>query len=163
LHPAEERILVWEIKEGDITPNELEVWYSGRDVFDVQIRSPDGSISARAALGEQAALTAGARKIGTLYHRAYEPKTLGNHIEIILYAGGPAGSWELILVGKDVTDGRFHCWIERDALCPPCQSRFSAEDAASSSTTGTICNGRRTIAVGAYNPHSSGRELARFS
>jgi hypothetical protein len=163
LHPAEERILVWETKEGDVTPNELEVWYSGRDVFDVEIRSPDGSISARAALGEHASLTADGRKIGTLYHRAYEPNTLDNHIEIIVYAGGPAGSWELILVGKDVTDGRFHCWIERDAVCPPCQSRFRPEDAVSSFTTGTICNGRRTIAVGAYNPHSPGRELARFS
>jgi len=30
-------------------------------------------------------------------------------------------------------------------------------------TTGTICNGLRTIAVGAYNPHSPGRELAPFS
>jgi hypothetical protein len=162
LRPAEERILVWEIKEGDITPNELEVWYPGRDVFDVEIRSPDGSVSARAALGEQASLTAGGRKIGTLYNRAYEPNTLDNQIEIILYAGGPAGAWELVLIGKDVTDGRFHCWIERD-VCSPCQSRFRPEDAVSSFTTGTICNGRRTIAVGAYNPHSPGRELARFS
>jgi GH25 family lysozyme M1 (1,4-beta-N-acetylmuramidase) len=163
LLPAEKRTLVWDVEDADITPNKLEVWYLGRDVFDVEIRSPDGSISAHATLGERASLTADDRNIGTLYHRAYEPNALDNHIEIILYTGGPTGPWELTLIGKDVVDGRFHCWIERDSVCPHCQSRFRPEDAVPSSTTGTICNGFRTIAVGAYNPHSPGRELASFS
>lgn len=163
LRPAEKRTLVWEIEDADVTPNKLEVWYEGRDVFDVEIRSPDGSISAHAALGERASLTADGRDIGTVYHRASEPNTLDNDIEIILYRGGPTGPWELTLIGKDVVDGRFHCWIERDSVCPPCQSRFRSEDAVPSYTTGTICNGLRTIAVGAYNPHSPERELAPFS
>ncbi|MDQ3775004.1 MAG: S8 family serine peptidase [Pseudomonadota bacterium] len=163
LRPAEKRTLVWEIEDADITPNKLEVWYEGRDVFDVEIRSPDGSISAHAALGERASLTAGGRDIGTLYHRRYDPNALDNHIVIILYTGGPTGPWELTLIGKDVTDGRYHCWIERDSVCPDCQSRFRPEDAVPSSTTGTICNGFRTIAVGAYNPHSPERELTSFS
>jgi len=59
LRPAEKRTLVWEIEDADIPPNKLEVWYEGRDVFDVEIRSPDGSISARAALGERASLNRG--------------------------------------------------------------------------------------------------------
>lgn len=163
LRPSEKLTLVWEIEDADITPNQLEAWYAGRDIFDVGIRSPDGSVSAHAALGERVSLTSGGRDIGTLYHRAYEPNALDNHIEVILHTGGPTGPWELTLMGKDVIDGRFHCWIERDSACPNCQSRFRPEDAVPSSTTGTICNGFRTIAVGAYNPHSAERQLTSFS
>ncbi|NJL86786.1 MAG: S8 family serine peptidase [Leptolyngbyaceae cyanobacterium SM1_1_3] len=46
---------------------------------------------------------------------------------------------------------------------PTASLQFRAADAVPSCTTGTICNGFRTIAVGAYNSHSSGREIAPFS
>jgi len=163
LRPAEERILVWEIMKADVTPNELEIWYSGRDKMEVEIRSTNGVALARLKLGERAPLTANGQTVGRAYHREAEPNNLANHIDIFLYAGAPAGAWEVTLIATDVVDGRFHTWIERDAACPDCQSHFRREDADPTSTTGTICNGLRTIAVGAYNPHHPDQPVAAFS
>ncbi len=163
LRPAEERTLVWEVMKADVTPNELEIWYPGRDKMEVEIRSPSGVALARLKLGERAPLIANGQTVGRGYHREAEPNNLANHIDIFLYAGAPAGAWEVTLSASDVVDGRFHAWIERDAACPDCQSHFRREDADPTSTTGTICNGLRTIAVGAYNPHHPDQPVAPFS
>jgi subtilisin family serine protease len=162
LRPAEERSLTWVTLKADVTPNELEIWYPGRDKLEIDIRSPDGSVAVRLKLGERAPLVAGGQTIGRAYHRAMEPNTLDNHVDIFLYRGAPAGDWEVTLIATDVVDGRFHAWIERDS-CPDCQSHFRHEDADPTSTTGTICNGLRTIAVGAYNPHRPDQPVAPFS
>jgi hypothetical protein len=163
LRPADERQLVWEVAEIDPTPNQLEVWYSGLDTFEVEVIGPDECLRQRAALEAQTAFMLNGVEVGKIYHRRAEPNNLSNHIEIFLHRGAPAGEWIVTIKGKDVVDGRYHAWIERDAACPRCQSNFSAKDAVSISTTGTICNGFRTIAVGAYNLHSPRRELAPFS
>lgn len=163
LRPAQERALRWEVNETDPTPNELEVWYSGLDTLEVELQSPGWDARAVVAPGEQAPLRCGGREVARIYHRRSEPNNLCNHVEIYLYEGAPPGSWLVTLRGKDVVDGRYDAWIERDAVCPPCQSSFRAEDAVVASTTGSICNGFRTIAVGAYNLHSPRHELAPFS
>jgi len=163
LRPAEERKLTWEISKSDITPNELEIWYPGRDKFEVEIHSPDNQLTARLKLGERMPLVINDQLIGRGYHRATEPNNLDNHIVILLYKEAEAGDWEVTLIATDVVDGRFHAWIERDSACPDCQSRFRPEDADPTSTTGTICNGLRTIAVGAYDPHVPNQPVAPFS
>ena len=163
LRPSERRELIWEIEEVDPTPNQLEVWYPGPDTFEVDITGPQESVRQKAALGQQTAINFAGREVGRIYHRRAEPNNLQNHVEVFLYRGAPAGRWTVGLKGADVVDGRYHAWIERDAACPRCQSRFAETDAVSASTTGTICNGFRSIAVGAYNPHSDRHELAFFS
>lgn len=163
LRPAQQRTFVWQVSKADVTPNEFEIWYPGRDKMQVEIRSPDGSFSLRLSLGERAPLTVNGQIVGRAYHRAIEPNNLDNHIDIFLYAGAPAGAWEVTLIAADVVDGRFHAWIERDAARPGYQSHFRPEDADPTSTTGTICNGVRTIAVGAYNPHHPDEPVAPFS
>jgi subtilisin family serine protease/peptidoglycan hydrolase-like protein with peptidoglycan-binding domain/3',5'-cyclic AMP phosphodiesterase CpdA len=160
LRPGERETLIWEVAGADVTPNELEIWYSRRDTLAVEVRSPVGGVS-RAALGEQHLIKESGREVGRLYHRAREPNTLDNQINIFLDKTAPPGEWEVILVGQDVLDGRFHAWIERDAACRRCQSTFKNDDPRS--TTGTICNGLRTLAVGAYNPHEPEQPLAPFS
>ena len=70
--------------------------------------------------------------------------------------GAPHGNWTVTLTGVDIVDGRCHLWIERDQ---PGQSRFAARDAAAASTTGSICNGFHTVAVGAYDAHGADRPL----
>jgi len=163
LRPTEERALTWEIKEGKPTNNTLEFWYSWQDKMEVAVRSPGGSLQALVKIGERAKLVVGGKEVGNVYHRGQESISLNNHISIYLYADAPSGAWEITLIGTDVIDGRYHAWIERDVSCPRCQSRFSADDADPRSTTGTICNGRRTFAVGAYNNHDPERRLGRFS
>jgi subtilisin family serine protease/outer membrane protein OmpA-like peptidoglycan-associated protein len=163
LRPTERRTLVWEVNEGDSTDNELEIWYSWRDKLVLEVRGPDGALAARVPVGERATLQAGGKVVGNVYHRAHTPSSLDHHIDLFLYRAAPAGSWAVTLEAADVVDGRFHAWIERDAACPRCQSRFRAEDAVGTSTTGTICNGLRTIAVGAYDAHDPERPIGHFS
>ena len=164
LRPTQERSFEWSINEKKPSDyNQLQVWYSWQDKFEAILRSPDGTISARAAVGERAKIMSGSTELGNVYHRGQEPNTLDNHISIFLYKEAPAGKWTVTLVGSDVIDGRFHAWIEREVGCPACQSRFVEEDADPRSTTGTICNGRRTIAVGAYNNHDPEQKIGPFS
>lgn len=163
LRPTQQRTFVWQINEGDPTYNELEIWYSWQDKFEVEVRSPDHSLQAHVKVGERAMFMVGGKEVGNVYHRAQEPNNLDNNIHIFLYREAPPGAWEVTVVGSDVIDGRFHAWIERDVACPRCQSHFRAEDADSRSTTGTICNGRRTIAVGAFNAHDPAQRIGRFS
>jgi carboxypeptidase C (cathepsin A)/GH25 family lysozyme M1 (1,4-beta-N-acetylmuramidase)/subtilisin family serine protease len=163
LRPTQERTIVWEILENKPTNNQLEFWYSWQDKFEVTVRSPDGSIAARAGIGERSKFIVGGKEVGNLYHRGQEPNNLDNHITIYLYKEAPAGEWEVTLIGTDVIDGRYHAWIERDVSCGSCQSRLRPDDADPRSTTGTICNGRRTLAVGAYNKHDPEMRLGHFS
>jgi carboxypeptidase C (cathepsin A)/GH25 family lysozyme M1 (1,4-beta-N-acetylmuramidase)/subtilisin family serine protease len=163
LRPTQERTIVWEILENKPTNNQLEFWYSWQDKFEVTVHSPDGSIAARAAIGERSKFVVGGKEVGNLYHRGQEPNNLDNHITIYLYKEAPAGEWEVTLIGSDVIDGRYHAWIERDVSCGSCQSRLRPDDADPRCTTGTICNGRRTLAVGAYNKHDPEMRLGHFS
>jgi subtilisin family serine protease len=163
LRPGESRTLLWKTDEADITPNEMDIWYPGQDHISVEVRAPDGSRSRRVELDERDSLVIGGREVCKIYNRAGDPNNRHNHIDIFLYPGGPAGDWDVLLTGEDIVDGRFHAWIERDAACRGCQSHFEPSDAVTSTTTGTICNGFRTIAVGAYNAHAPEFEMAPYS
>lgn len=163
LRPGEQRPLIWQIDAADLTPNELEVWYSGRDTLLIEIRAPDGRVAQQVALGESAELVIDGQEIGRIYHRAHDPNNLNHHIDAFLDPNAPPGDWEVTLTGTDVVDGRYHAWVERDAACRHCQSRFDQADINPAYTTGTICNGFRTIAVGAYDARAPDRPLARFS
>lgn len=151
------------VDAADVTPNELEIWYPGSDRFGLKLLSPDGQIELVVPLGKQSPLLVNGREVGTLYHRAKDPNNGDNHINLFLDPGAPPGEWMVELTGQDVVDGRFHAWLERDAGCANCQPRFHPDEADPFITTGTICNGWRTIAVGAYNVHSPRREIAPFS
>jgi hypothetical protein len=163
LSPGQKHTLTWWTNKADFTPNELECWYSGNDSFIVEVRPPERNAVFHVLLGEHRAIQVGGQEFGHIYHRARDPGKGDNHVDIFLYPGAPSGSWLVTLIGEDIVDGRFHCWVERDNSCPQCQSRFDPHDAVPASTIGTICNGFRTIAVGAYNPHSPDLEVAIFS
>ena len=159
--PSQTYKLDWLIPRADRTPNELEIWYSGQDVFDVTLVAPDGQ-RFTAALDERNTLRgAGGEAWGNLYHRKHEPNSGMNHIDIFLYPAAPANRWQVVVYGREVFDGRFHAWIERDVGRH--QSRFSRQQASPRFTTNTICNSFRAIAVGAYDATKPERPAARFS
>lgn len=163
LLPDRSRILKWIIDPADLTPNELEIWYSGRDQYQARLTSPNRNDSFQAKLGEHTVIYNGDQIIGHMYHRAYDPNNQDHHIDIFLYREAPPGHWQVELIGEDIVDGRFNAWIERDASIRHSQSRFDDVDVVSRCTTGTICNGFRTIAVGAYDSRSANHEIAPFS
>jgi subtilisin family serine protease len=162
LSPGDVRTLRFETRPGDVTPNELEIWYDGADEYAVRI-DPPGAVAARPVLlGERAELVDGGRVVGRVFHRC-EPNSLANHVDVFLEPLPRGGEWTVTLEARRVVDGRFHAWIERDDSCPQCQARFRPGDSRTESTTGTIANGRLPLVVGAYGGHDLHRAPAPFS
>ncbi len=155
--------LEWRIAPDDPTTNELEVWYSGRDVFRLELVPPGAVRPFRVELGDRVAIQLDGQIVGRAYHRRHEPLTGDQHVDIFLEPGAPAGAWQVRLVGRDVVDGRFHAWIERDAAIPGAQSRFPPEMSSPRSTLGTIATGYRTFVVGAAGLTPGGPVIAPFS
>jgi N-acetyl-anhydromuramyl-L-alanine amidase AmpD/subtilisin family serine protease len=162
--PGHSSKLRWDVDKSDITPNELEVWYPGRDEFILSVKPPGGKYAPYVVkLGDKKDIVHRKETAGRIYHRKSEPNTGHHHIDIFLYRNAPKGIWEITLEGADVVDGRFHAWIERDSGCINCQSRFVNEDADPQYTTGSICNGLYTIAVGAFDSNDPSRRPSAFS
>jgi hypothetical protein len=159
--PDQQHTLNWVTPERDRTPNELEIWYSGHDVFDVTLVSPDGR-DFTVPLDDRVQLRGGNTVWGNFYHRKHEPNSGMNHVVVYLYPSAPTGMWQVTLRGREIVDGRLHAWIERDAG-NRYQSRFPRKDASSRYTTNTICNCFRAIAVGAYDSSQTQRPPTRFS
>lgn len=145
----------------DPTPGEVEIWYAGTDRFSVTVLGPDGTPFGSADQGEVVALGRGTDEVGRMYH--VRSARNGRHlIDILFAAGAPGGDWVIELTAESVTDGdgRFYSWIERESGPHP---RFVPYDDDPRTTTGSLCNGRLSIAVGAYDPHMPGRPIAPFS
>ena len=159
--PGQCHELEWLIPRDDRTPNELELWYGGEDAFVVELIAPHGE-RFTAPLGQRTALRSHGVHWGNFYHRAREPNSGQNHVDIFLYDLAPGGRWRVIVHGREVVDGRFHAWIERDAGSRY-QSRFARRQATSLYTTNTICNSYRAIAVGAYDGTQRSRPPTRFT
>ena len=162
LRTGERRTLTWRVPAGSDT-NELEVWYPGRDAFTVSLRAPDGRRAGRAGLGERVRLQLAGQTCGALHNRWRDPNNLDNHIVLWLHPDAAPGDWQLALDGSDVTDGRYHVWIRRGGDDDENQAAFASGDANPFFTTNSICNGRRTVVVGAYDPRSPCRDVASFS
>lgn len=159
--PDQEYTLDWLTPKNDRTPNELEIWYSGEDVFEITVVAPGGQ-RFTGPLQTRTQLRDGLDVWGNLYHRHREPNSGLNHVDVYLYTTAPSGRWRVVLRGKEIVDGRLHAWIERDAS-GRYQSRFPRTQASSRYTTNTICNCYRAIAVGAYDPSRNDRPPTRFS
>jgi subtilisin family serine protease len=154
LGAGEVTLFRWQTDPGDRTPNELEIWYAQSDQFSVRLIAPDGTASNRVELGQEADFIAGDQRAARIYHRRSDPNNHDHHIHIFLYAAATAGTWTVEVTAGQVIDGRLHAWIERDEGCRHCQSFFALEDVAAGTTTGTICNSYKTIAVAAYDGHA---------
>jgi hypothetical protein len=163
LEAGQVRSLAFITREGDLTPNELEVWYGGEDELRVLLESPTGARSQWVALGSHAEVVEGDRLVGRIYHRACDPNNRANHLDLFLDPWAPAGRWVVTLQTLKARDGVFHAWLERDEARPEYQARFDASDADGFCTTGTIANGRLPLVVGAHDGHSATREPAPFS
>ncbi|HEU4364165.1 MAG TPA: S8 family serine peptidase [Candidatus Krumholzibacteria bacterium] len=163
LRPGQTHVLHWVIDESDVTPNELEIWYARHDTMRVELQGPEDLPRISVTPGDDDRIERGGEKLAHVYHRANDPATGDTHIDIFLYRAAPPGTWVVSLIGEDVVDGRYHAWVERDAACPGCQSRLAPDEATPRSTTGTVCNGFRSVVVGAHSAHEPARPLAHFS
>ena len=62
-----------------------------------------------------------------------------------------------------MVDGRYDAWVERDTRPGASRLRFVTEQVVRTTTTGSICNGLRTVTVGAYDAHGDDHALTSFS
>jgi subtilisin family serine protease len=107
----------------DLSENELEIWYGAQDQFAVQVRTPSGqwldAIEPRQFV-ENRRLPGGS--MISIYNELYHPANGANTISIYLspffgsegVVGIPKGTWTVRLLGRDVRNGAYHGWIERD-------------------------------------------------
>lgn len=155
----------------DISENELEVWYSPQDRFAVQVKPPGepwtepvepGEFIENRQLRDASFLS--------VYNELFHPANGCNYISIYLspllrepaVVGAQAGQWIVRLIGREVRNGHFHCWIERDdprrvgrigereAWVFP--SFFSERSYVDNSTVSTLACGQRIISVANLDP-----------
>jgi subtilisin family serine protease len=110
--------------KADISENELEIWYSPQDRFAVSVRPPGssrwiGPVEPQEFIENQL-LEEGC--VLSVYNELYHPSNGANYISLYLspffaepaVVGIPSGNWTVRLHGREVRDGKYHGWIERD-------------------------------------------------
>ncbi|HEY7820703.1 MAG TPA: S8 family serine peptidase, partial [Vicinamibacteria bacterium] len=108
----------------DLSENEIEIWYGMQDRFAVEIKPPGesewiGPIEPREFI-ENRVLENGT--VLSVFNEIYSPSNGHNQISCFLspffskegVVGVAAGIWSIRLYGRDVRDGSYHAWIERD-------------------------------------------------
>lgn len=159
LRPGEVRNFHVEVDPYDATLDEVDLWYPGRDRLTVAVATGDGAHRTVVPLGEKDRHDQGAGR-GSRLRPGLQSQQRRQPGSLYLDADRAVDGWEVTLVADDVVDGRVHARIERDTGCRSCQAHFAASDVDAATTLGTIANGFRTLAVGAYEPD---RPPARFS
>jgi subtilisin family serine protease len=152
----------------DVSENELEVWYEAPDRFAVSVRPPGpeaewvGPVEPLEYI-ENHQLPDGS--FISIYNELYHPSNGANYLAVYLspylaleaIRGVPAGTWTVRLHGRDVRDGCYHGWIERDD--PHRMGRIGAREAwrfpsffagesnVDNSSVSSLACGRRVISV----------------
>lgn len=145
---------------GDPTESELELWYPGVDRMSVKLIAPGGEEACAIDPGQDAPLVVAGNEVGHAYHHVRHSTNGDHHVDVLFRPEAPDGTWTLELRALEVQDGHFHAWIERDRGPRPI---FVEGDVDRRSTTGTLCNGKLSITVGAYDPHVEARSIGAFS
>jgi subtilisin family serine protease len=150
----------------DLSENELEIWYGPEDRFAVQVKPPGEDWTEPVEPGqfiENRHLPDGS--FLSVYNELYHAANGANYIAVYLspqlrqpqIVGVRAGEWLVRLLGRDVRNGTFHAWIERDdprrvgrlgqreAWIFP--SFFSENSFVDKSTVSTLACGQRTVSV----------------
>lgn len=153
--------LGWLVPPRERDTAEMEVWYSGRDEFLVELVDPFGVVLARVGVGQYEVVRNRDRVLASVYHRRADPNNGDHQVDVFLRPEAGEGEWTVRLHGRRCLTGSYHAWIERTA--PVSQSRFRPESASREYTVGSIGNGRMTVSVGAYDARRSSRPLMPFS
>jgi subtilisin family serine protease len=150
----------------DISENELEIWYEPGDRFAVRVKPPGMPWTEQIDPGqyiENRRLPD--RSFLSVYNELYNAANGDNYIAVYLspqlreeeLIGVRPGQWLVRLIGLEVRNGRFDCWIERDdprligrigkrdAWVYP--SFFSENSFVDSSTVSTLACGHRIVSV----------------
>jgi subtilisin family serine protease len=153
--------LPWDVPAPPPGGTEVELWHSGRDRVATSLVAPDGTTVLSLEPGGHAVHRVGPTVLASGFSRVADPNNADNVADLFLMPGAPAGRWTIRLTGRTVHDGRVEAWIERTGGSH--QARFPSGVATHRSTTGSICNGRLPLAVGAYDAADALRRSTTFS
>ena len=152
----------------DYSDNELELWLSPQDRFAISLRTPWGQwIGPLEPLEFIENQQLPDNTFVSIYNELYHAANGSNYIGIYLspnFAARPiigiqAGVWTVRLHGRDIRDGRYSGWIERDdpfeLPAPPEEvaplafpSFFAERNSVDRSSISTLACGLRVVAVG---------------
>ena len=144
---------------GDFTPNEMEIWYSPRDSFEVRLIDPSNDSTPVVAPGQTVlhSLPSGDQ----LFIDSERFTVLNGGCRIYIEASPGAsgrlqtGEWQVELTAVESREERFDAWIERDARRAnnqfADQSFFVGTDFDQVMTLGTPATMRRALAVANYD------------
>lgn len=150
----------WNIPLTNFTHKEVELWYDGADRIGVELIDPGGNSLFLVDPGDPPrVLSIGGQIAAVVSNRLSDPNNSDNMIGVFLESTLPTGKWGLRLTGLNITDGKFHAWIERDDSSP--SSFLPPND--SSYTIGSISCGNKSIVVGSYDAHKTTLPLSWFS
>jgi subtilase family protein/lecithin:cholesterol acyltransferase len=156
--------LPWIVRQHGTRPAEFEVWYPGDERLTVTLLDPDGNEALTLGAGDDQAARGPEGTVASGFHRLHDPNNGDNVADLFLWPSAAPGTWRVRLSapGRPVT--RVHCYVERvdsaqSWLGDP-QDGMTVEP---SGTTGTICNGTRTLAVGALDTRTLPARPAIFS
>jgi hypothetical protein len=156
----------------DVSENELEIWYSPQDQFAVMLRPP-GTADWIGPVEPDQFIENRMLDDGTfisIYNERYWPANGSNLIGIYLspflsphgVVGVNAGRWVVRLLGRQVRDGSYHGWIERDDSRRmksngevenwSFPSFFSETSNVDNSSVSSLACGLRVISVANYDP-----------
>jgi subtilisin family serine protease len=143
----------------DQTANELEVWYSSRDVFEVRLLDPSGNATQFVTPGntETFLLPSGNQVFIDSERFSRLNGDARIYFEVSRGSAAPiqSGVWKVEIRSVESRNGRFDAWIERDRRSPASgfadQSFFVGTDFDAQRTLGTPATGRYSIAVANYD------------
>lgn len=107
----------------DYSENELELWFSAQDKIAVSLRTPAGQwigpVEPRQFIENKRLLDG---SFVSIYNELYDPANGANSISLYLspnltakpIVGVESGQWTVRLHSREIRDGRFDGWIERD-------------------------------------------------
>jgi protocatechuate 3,4-dioxygenase beta subunit/subtilisin family serine protease len=154
LATGETTTLYWRARPQDFTPNEIEIWYSSRDIFVVEVVLPDGELVPIVEPNNSAIFDVG--HVGTRVYVSNElnsPLNGDNRINIIVLSPEniptESGVWQLRLTSRLSREGTFDAWIERDS--PASISSFIGGTYIRRKTLGSIQSARHAITVSNYD------------
>lgn len=107
----------------DLSENEMEIWFSAQDRIAVSVKPPDLDWIGPVEPGEffQNHMLADSTML-SVYNEIYHPANGLNYVGLYLspffgesdVIGVRAGTWLVRMHAREIRDGRFHAWIERD-------------------------------------------------
>jgi len=150
----------------DVSENELEIWYEPGDELEVELRSPSGTWIGPVLPNEYVQnRRLDSETFVSIYNERYHPSNGANRISIFLsprlrdeIVGIEAGTWLVRIRGREIRDGRFDAWIERDDPRPLGRigeveawrfpSYFTSRTNVDRSSVSSLACSYRTISVG---------------